>query len=292
MDIFQSIILGLVQGLTEFIPVSSTGHLIIARKLMGLDLYGSLSFDAILQLATGLAVLVYFGKDIWNIVKKRNVKLIGILILGTIPAVTLGLLLQDYMDTVFRGTNVVALALIAGAVLFYFAEKWSRQKNTEHNRPLAPSLTNEGGESNVETSEISSERLGTPLSGEDFSEVSTTKGFSIGLFQCLALIPGFSRSGSTISGGLFVGLNRESATRFSFLLSLPIIFGSGLKKMLDLYQGGALAQVESSLFIASLFAFISGLLAIHYLLKFIKKHSLNYFGVYRIILAVIILAFL
>jgi undecaprenyl-diphosphatase len=292
MNIFQSIILGLVQGLTEFIPVSSTGHLILARKMLGLDLVGSLSFDAILQLATGLAVLLYFWRDLWNIIKNRNIKLIGILILGTIPAVTLGLFLQDYMDTAFRGTGVVALALIAGAVLFYFAEKWSRQKNTEHNRPLAPSLTNEGGKSAVEIPEISSERLGTPLSGEDFSGVSFKKGFFVGLFQCLALIPGFSRSGSTISGGLFMGLDRETATRFSFLLSLPIIFGSGLKKIFDLYQTGALAQVESSLFIASLFAFISGLLAIHYLLKFIKNHSLNYFGVYRIILAIVILIWL
>ncbi len=274
MNIFQSVILGLAQGLTEFIPVSSTGHLIIVRKLMGLDLYGSLSFDAILQLATGLAVLIYFWRDIWNIIKYKNFKLIGILILGTIPAVVLGLLFQNYMDTIFRGTNVVALALIAGAVLFYFAERFTK-----------------------ESREVSSPFNGVPNHSEDTSRDSSVgvnfkRGFFIGLFQCLALIPGMSRSGSTISGGLFVGLNRESATRFSFLLSLPIIFGSGLKKVFDLYQDGALAQVESSLFIASLFAFLSGLLAIHYLLKFIKNHSLNYFGVYRILLAIIILFFL
>jgi undecaprenyl-diphosphatase len=262
MNFIQSAILGLVQGLTEFIPVSSTGHLILARNMMGLDLVGSLSFDAILQLATGLAVLAYFWKDIWNIIVNRNIKLIGILILGSIPAVILGLVLQDYMDSVFRGAHVVAYALIAGAILFYFAEK-------KHNRPLAPSLTNEGG-----------------------GEISLWRGFSIGLFQCLALIPGMSRSGSTISGGLFAGLSREAAIRFSFLLSLPIIFGSGLKKIYDLYQTGTLAQVESSLFLASIFAFISGLLAIHFLIKFLKNHSLNYFGVYRIILAIVILIWL
>ena len=117
-------------------------------------------------------------------------------------------------------------------------------------------------------------------------------GFVIGLFQCLALVPGMSRSGSTISGGLFAGITREAAARFSFLLSLPIIFGSGLKKVFDLYQGGLLFQVESSLIIASIFAFISGLLAIHFLIKFLKNHSLNYFGVYRIILAIIILIWL
>jgi undecaprenyl-diphosphatase len=101
-----------------------------------------------------------------------------------------------------------------------------------------------------------------------------------------------SRSGSTISGGLLVGLNRELAIRFSFLLSLPIIFGSGLKKVFDLYQGGTLMDLESSLIIASIFAFVSGLLAIHFLLKFLKNYSLNYFGIYRIILAVVILVFM
>ena len=165
---------------------------------------------------------------------------------------------------------MVAIALIAGAVLFYFAEKKFKTETPDKPSPLN----------------------GVPNRSKDFSEVSVKKGFWIGVFQCLALVPGMSRSGSTISGGLLMGLNREMATRFSFLLSLPIIFGSGLKKVYDLAQTGALAQVESSLILASIFAFISGLLAIHYLLKFIKNHSLNYFGIYRIILAVIILIFL
>lgn len=252
MSFIQSAILGLVQGLTEFIPVSSTGHLILARQIMGLPLAGSLAFDAILQLATGFAVLIYFWKDIWNIIKNKNIKLISILITASIPAIILGLLLSDYMDTAFRGTHVVAITLILGAILFYFAEKYAKQNK----------------------------------------EINIKKGLIIGMFQCLALVPGMSRSGSTISGGLITGLDREAAARFSFLLSLPIIFGSGLKKVFDLYQTGALAEVESSLFVASLFAFISGLLAIHFLIKFLKNHSLNYFGVYRIILAVVILIFL
>ena len=269
MDFIHSAILGLVQGLTEFIPVSSTGHLIIARNIMGLPLEGSLSFDAILQLATGLAVLAYFWKDIWNIIVSKNIKFISVLIMGSIPAVIFGLLLQDYMDTVFRGTHVVAITLILGAILFYFAERFTH-----------------------ETSGSLSPLNGIPNHSEGLPEVSLKKSLGIGFFQCLALVPGMSRSGSTISGGLFLGLNRESATRFSFLLSLPIIFGSGLKKVFDLYQTGALAQAESSLFVASIFAFISGLLAIHFLIKFLRNHSLNYFGIYRIILAVWILIFI
>jgi len=268
MDFIQSAILGLVQGLMEFIPVSSTGHLILAREIMGLDLVGTLSFDAILQLATGLAVLVYFWWDIWNIIKtlfnfifkkpveQKDKNILLALIIGTIPAVVLGLLLQDYMDTIFRGTTVVAITLIVGSALFYFAELyWTKVK---------------------------------PQS----EEITLKKGLLVGLFQCLALFPGFSRSGSTISGGLLSGLNRELTIRFSFLLSLPIILGSGLYKVYDQVTHGLLDNFEAPLIIASIFAFISGLLAIHYLLKFLKNHSLNWFGLYRIILAIIILLFI
>ncbi len=285
MNFFKSAILGLIQGMTEFIPVSSTGHLIVARELLGLPIIGTITFDAILQLATAFAALIYFWKDIWNIIKgfrfwflgfrfkniemtqqeKDSNNLFLALVIGTIPAIVLGLFLQKYMDTIFRGNHVVAITLILGAILFYFAEKFNKKDHILH-------------------SQISLEVSSAPS--------PLTLGFVVGLFQCLALIPGFSRSGSTISGGLFLGLNRGLAARFSFLLSMPIIFGSGLKKLFDLYQTGTLAEVESSLIIASIFAFISGLFAIHFLIKFLKNHSLNYFGVYRIILAVIILIWL
>jgi undecaprenyl-diphosphatase len=278
INFFQSAILGLVQGLTEFIPVSSTGHLILFRNVMGLPLAGSLSFDAILQLATGFAILVYFSRDIWNIIKNKDFKLFWALVIGSIPAVILGLFLEKYMDTVFRGTHVVAYALILGAILFYFAERNLRKI----------------GQANglADTCFLTREEIRGPESELFSGGLTIKKSLGIGFFQCLALIPGMSRSGSTISGGLFLGLNRETAMRFSFLLSLPIIFGSGLKKIWDLSQTGALLQIEFSLYIASIFAFISGLIAIHFLLKFLKNHSLNYFGVYRIILAIIILIFL
>jgi len=274
MNFIQAVILGLVQGLTEFIPISSTGHLILMRRLIDLPLEESLSFDAILQLATSLAVLIYFWKDIKNLFiaflsifnwknklernssQVSNRKLFWAIIIGTIPAVFFGLILQSYMDTIFRGTTVVAYALVVGSILFYLAEKY------------------------YEKSKISSD------------EITFKKALSIGFFQCLALIPGMSRSGSTISGGLFCNLTREMTIRFSFILSLPIILGSGLKKLWDIYQAGMLSSMENSLLIASIFAFISGIFAIHFLLKFIKNHSLNYFGVYRLILASVILLFL
>jgi undecaprenyl-diphosphatase len=164
---------------------------------------------------------------------------------------------------------VVAIALVLGAILFYFAEKFTR-----------------------ETSKNLSPLNGVPNRSERIFEVSLKQGLFIGLFQCIALIPGFSRSGATISGGLFNRLNREDAARFSFLLSIPIILGSGLKSIWDIHKTGSLPVDTHSLLIASLFAFVSGLIVIHYLLKFLRNHSLNYFGVYRIILAVIILIWL
>lgn len=295
MSFFQSAILGLVQGLTEFIPVSSSGHLILARKLLGLDLVGTISFDAVLQLATALAVVCYFWRDIKNMIvaflnfvfKKpaddKYLKLILPLVIGTIPAIFFGLMLESYMDTYFRGINVVAGSLIAGSILFFLAEWIYRRKQ---------SLTQVLGSPHVRPTDSVDRSVVRPDHSVEKVSVGILQGLYVGLFQCLALVPGFSRSGATISGGLIAGLSREMAARFSFLLSIPIILGSGLKKLFDIYSSGAMSTIESSLLISSIFAFISGLLAIHFLIKFLKSHSLNWFGAYRIILAIVILIFL
>ncbi len=280
------IILGFTEGITEFLPISSSGHLILIRDIFGMKTGFDLSFDAVLQLATGLALVVYFWKDIWNLIvtffsllssrrrpgsisdpmdsvlqrndnreqddRKRNWILIWAIILGTIPAVIGGLLLQKQMDTVFRNLHLVAYVLIAGSIVMYLAEWFSKQNK----------------------------------------ELTVGKGFIVGLFQCLALLPGFSRSGATISGGLFMGFNREQAARFSFLLSIPIIVGSGLLKLFELIHSHELGGLGLPLLVGSLVAFLSGLLVVHYLLKFLKNHKLNIFAYYRVILALIILAFL
>lgn len=261
MSYFHGLILGLVQGLTEFIPVSSSGHLILVRQFFGGASAGDLSVDAVLQLATVLAVLVYFWKDLWRLfvsflrllgkkeVVPQDKTLLYSIIIGTIPAVIFGLLLETKMETIFRNAHLVAYALIAGSALMYFAEKYARQ--------------------NV--------------------SLTTKKGFVVGLFQCLALVPGVSRSGSTISGGLFQGLTRSEATRFSFLLSFPIIFGSGMKKLLELAKSGALHTLGFPLALSFITAFVVGLISIHYLIKYLKTHSLNVFVVYRILLAILII---
>lgn len=251
MSFFEAIILGLVQGLTEFVPVSSSGHLILVRDFFNFSSANGLAFDAVLQLATVLAVVVYFLRDIPTILKDR--KFLLVLVLGTIPAIIFGFLLESKMETVFRSSQLVALMLIVGAGIMYFADRVSR--------------------------------LG-------LNSINPKNGFLIGLFQSLALIPGISRSGATISGGLFVGLTRETAARFSFLLSVPIIGGSGLKKLLELSGSGVLMEFGLPLLLGSIVAFISGLWAVSFLIRYLKTHSLKPFIWYRIILASLILILL
>ncbi len=236
----MELLLGFIQGLTEFIPVSSSGHLILFRELFGIH-GNDLAFDAVLQFATILAVLVYFWKDLWALL--FDWKKLKIIILATIPAVIVGLLLESYMETVFRNVTLLAATFILGSIIMLVAEKYAQQNK----------------------------------------ELNIKNGFVIGLFQCLALVPGMSRSGMTISGGLFTGLNREQATRFSFLLSFPIILGSGLKKLLDL------PEIHSELVWASAVAFVVGLASIHFLITFLRNHTLKTFAYYRIVLAIVIL---
>lgn len=272
MNYIDAIILGAVQGLTEFLPVSSSGHLLIVRDLLHLPLVGTLTFDAVLQCATVLAVLVYFARDLWGIVisafrymlrkpvSEIEKTYLWAIILGTIPAIIFGLLLESKMDNVFRNINLVAVALLIGSALMYAAQKYA-----EKNSPRT-------------------------VLGES-SSLTVKKGVIIGFFQSLALVPGISRSGATISGGLLNGLSREEATRFSFLLSVPILVGSGLKKLLEVGftpSSGTLGP----LFIGSSFSFVVGLLAIHYFIKYLKTHNLSVFIWYRVLLALVIFLFL
>jgi undecaprenyl-diphosphatase len=263
MDILSGIILGFVQGITEFLPVSSSGHLIIAHTVLGFETTSSLAFDAVLQLATALAVIVYFFDEIFILVQTTLrklgrlpvnekdfivVKAIGI---GTIPAIILGLLLESQMEHAFRNPILVAIVLILGSVFFMYAEYVYQN--------------------NFHTGEI---------------DIKT--GFKIGLFQTFALIPGFSRSGATIAGGMLLGLNRNDAARFSFLLALPIILGSGLKKLLDLLSSQEVFSWTPLIFGAAT-AFAVGLCAIHFMITFVKKHTLWPFIWYRITLAAFVL---
>jgi len=259
MSVIEAIILGLVQGVTEFLPVSSSGHLILANEFLGVLGGGSLAFDAILHLATALAIVVYFRTDLWVLlqavlrklgrlpVNDRDITLATALLISAVPAVVAGLLLEEIMATIFRNPLLVAGSLLAGSALFILAE-W-RYFNT------------------------------TP---QNF--MSLKKGWQIGLFQCFALVPGFSRSGATIAGGMLLGLSRSEAARFAFLMAVPLLLGAGAKKLLDLISGTeAIAWVAVGT--GAVVAFAVALLAIHFMLSFVRKYSLWPFIWYRIFLA-------
>jgi undecaprenyl-diphosphatase len=262
MEIIKSVLLGIVQGITEFLPVSSTGHLILARDVLGLNISDSLTYDTFLHMATVLAVFLYFRKDIAHLtisafhlitrpklIEPKEKTLIIAIIVGTVPAAILGLAFDSVIETSFRNPLLVAFALVAGSALFWYAEK----KNT----------------------------------GKEI--ISNRKGLIIGFYQALALIPGVSRSGSTISGALIEGLSREEAVRFSFLLSFPIITAAGLYKVIKFSD--VLFSISAIVpnIIGFLAALVSGLYAIHFLVRFLKHNTLKPFIIYRLILAALVI---
>ncbi len=248
MGFLDAIFLGLVQGLTEFIPVSSSGHLILARQFFSIH-QSDLAFDAVLQLATSFAIAVYFFRHLVEFLQDK--KLVMAVVVGTLPAIVFGLILEDKIETVFRSSMLVAWMLIAGSALMYLADRHPEEKH----------------------------------------EVDKDTGLIIGFFQTLAILPGISRSGATISGGILSGLGRDQAVRFSFLLSFPILFGSGIKKLLDLYQAGSIETLGWPLLLGSLVAFASGLGAIHFLITYLKGHKFTVFIWYRLALAAFIFVF-
>lgn len=259
MNMLESALLGLIQGLTEFLPISSSGHLILAREFLHLPLQGSLAFDVFLNTATLFAVIFCFWGDLKAIVRdlftegfsSRSKTLIYSLILGTIPAGLVGFFYGDQIENTFRSSTTVALALIIGSMIMFLADKLGKNK---------------GG-------------------------ITPAKGFLIGIFQALALVPGISRSGSSISGGIFAGLSREEAIRFSFLLLIPVSLGAILKILLDPSFHTSYFINLNSIF-AFLIALLSGIWSVRFLVRYLSKNSFIPFIIYRLILAGIILVFL
>lgn len=265
MQYVNVIIYGIVQGITEFLPISSSGHLVILHKTLPLDFINEISFDVFLHLASLSAVVYFFRKDIWRIFKgwigsfsgeKNNeARLAWLIIIATIPAALAGYFLEDLIENKLRSLNVVILMLVLLALLFIFFEKKS-------------------------------------FSQKKFKNISIKDSLIIGLAQVLALIPGTSRSGITIIAGMGRGLKREEAIRFSFLISIPIIFGAFLFKASAIFNNFNFQNDFLLLILAFLSTFFSAFLAIKYLLRFSEKHTLIPFAYYRIILALVLLAYL
>ena len=272
MSILESIILGIVQGLSEFLPISSSAHLTIAGKLMNVVPKDHpefwTAFIAVIQLGTLVSIVIYFSKDIINITndffrdnfklklkygeQSLNSKVGWMIAVGTIPIVIAGLMMKELIEgSITKNLYLISTSLIVFAVILAVAEKAAEHKRNMGELRLADSLL-------------------------------------IGIAQAFALIPGASRSGTTITGGLFVGLKRSDAARFSFLLSIPAVFASGL---LELYS--ALKYIDTSMMlnfaVATVASAVSGYIAIDFLIKYLKKHSTYIFVYYRVILGILIL---
>lgn len=265
-EIIKAIVLGIIQGTTEFIPISSTAHLRVIPALLGWKDIGA-AYSAVIQMGTLIATLIYFKKDLLSLTsgfleafKNRDFfsnsesRIFILIIIGTIPISICGLLFSKFIEGEARGLYVISAALILLAVILFIAEKISIKK-------------------------------------KDFAEITIKDGMIIGLAQALALIPGSSRSGVTITAGLFQGLKRDVAARYSFLLSIPAI---GLSGLYELYKerGTLLDENLFSLLVATVVAGVVGYLSIAFLLYYLRTRSNLIFIVYRIILGIIILILL
>lgn len=263
----EAIVLGIVQGLTEFLPISSTAHLRVMPALFGWSDPG-VQYSAVIQLGSVLAVVTYFWKDLWGIISgalvslrskdygSRDARLLGAILVGTLPICVLGIVLKPLLEQdngPFRSLIMIGWASIAMAILLFIAEKRAR-----HER--------------------------------DIEQVTGKDGLIMGLGQALALIPGCSRSGSTLTFAMFLNMKREDAARFSFLLGVPAIVLSGLLELRDLVQHGIAGEALTSLIVGFIVSAVVSYMAIAWLLNYLKSHSTLIFVIYRLIFGVTVIA--
>ena len=265
LEIIKSIILGIVQGITEWLPISSTGHMILVDKFLILNQSADFKemYFVVIQLASVLAViLVYFQrlnpfmqktveatKQTWNIWAK--------VIIGIIPVGIIGVLFEDKVDELFFNWKTVAIALIIYGVAFILIERWNKTRKM-------------------------------PI--ESWKEFSYKNAFTVGLFQILSLIPGTSRSGSTIMGGILIGTDRPVAAEFSFFMSIPVMFGASLIKMLG-FGFSFTTEELVVLLVGSITSFIVSVVAIKFLIRYIQNNDFTAFGWYRIVVGVLVLLY-
>jgi len=271
MDLFQAIILGIIQGVTEFLPISSTAHLRIIPALIGWGDPGA-AFTAVIQFGTLVAVIIYFYKDIIHISRSviqgitsgkllhnRDAQLGWMIAAGTIPIVIFGLTFKHSIETSLRSLYVISASMILLALVLIVAEAITKKKMT------------------------SGEKL------KSLDELSWKEAIIVGLWQTVALIPGSSRSGTTITGGLFIGMTRETAARFSFLLSLPSVFAAGVLELVKQRHELFSADIGIlNLVVSTVVSGIVGYASIAFLLEYLKKHTTYIFIIYRIVLGIVL----
>jgi undecaprenyl-diphosphatase len=266
MGWIEAVVLGIVQGLTEFLPISSSAHLRVVGEMFGWDDPGA-AFTAITQIGTEAAVLLYFRHDIARIVVAWLASLGGrrkgdpdarmgwLIIVGSLPIVVLGLLFQDDIETTLRDLRIVATALIVFSLILYWADRVGAKQR-------------------------------------ELKDLTVAHGIAFGFAQAMALIPGVSRSGGTITAGLFLGYNRAAAARYSFLLAVPAVLGSGFFQAYEALTGDVAGEGVSwgPTILATVIAFGVGLTVIAWLLRYLDRGSFTPFVVYRVVLGVLVLA--
>lgn len=258
--IVKAIILGIVEGLTEFLPVSSTGHLIIFGHLLDFTGDFATSFQIMIQLGAILAIVVLYRNKLFGAFKHLKKgdwgsKLFINIIIAVIPAIILALLLDNVIKSFFDSVLIVAISLIIGAILLYFSEKYMLKRKGGHK--------------------------------DDLDDITPKDSLVVGLFQCLALIPGMSRSGSTISGGLIRSMSPRLAAEFSFFLAIPIMIGAFVFELKDLVINSGIEIV--ALVVGFLVSFISAYLVVKVFVEFLGKHSFKGFVVYRILVGILLI---
>jgi undecaprenyl-diphosphatase len=270
MGIVEAIILGLIEGITEFLPISSTGHLTVAEKLMGLkiDDPAVTAFTAVIQLGSIAAAIIFFRKDIVRIVAAwvrgvfssahradRDYKFGWGVILGSIPIAVVGLLFKDQIETTLRSLWIVAIALIGWSIVMWLADHYGTENRREEQTTWRDTVF-------------------------------------IGVVQCISLIPGVSRSGATISAGLFRGFDRVAATRLSFFLGIPALVAAGLLEAVTRASDISAGVGWASTIVATIVAFFAGYASIAWLLRYVSRHNFNVFIIYRIALGVLLVILL
>ncbi len=249
MDYVYAVILGIVQGITEWLPISSTGHLILTERLFGVnhDVF-NLTFNAAIQLGTTVAVIYYFRSDLWNILRNarqpQQRRLLVMLAVATIPAGLAGLAFKPTIVALQDSLLAIAVALLVGGVVFLLVERWVNQRR-------------------------------------DYASVRPRDALVIGVAQAVALIPGMSRSGSTIVGGMLLGLKREAAARFAFLMSIPIMVLAGGKELFDAVKVEGVGGQVGVILVGMAVAAVVGYLTIKFLLQYLAAHRLDIFAYYR-----------
>ncbi|MEX0843888.1 MAG: undecaprenyl-diphosphate phosphatase [Balneolaceae bacterium] len=254
MDVLQSFLLGLIQGLTEFLPISSSGHLVLGKQILGVEVETGITFEVIVHFGTLCSILIYYRNIIWDLMvsafsfvkapgvhkKDPNVKMMGFILVSMIPAMVVGFTLKDQVEAIFSNPLLVSIMLlVTGLILF-----------------------------------------STRFVDTTTKDVNLSNGFLIGVAQAFAMIPGVSRSGSTISAALWLGVKREEAANFSFLMLIPVIAGAMLLEVKELIEIGVSDAALINLVIGFLAAFISGYYALKYLIIILKKKGFHYFAYY------------